>query len=132
MNQYNKKIIDKVVAFADSKLSQKEIEKVIKLINVLMSKPLIIEKNNTSRNRNDNYNIGSYYISKAKETYSVQTNISQKAFNEIMTKKEKEILEIIRKEGLNDSESVFYFLLYNNLLRKKRNGFKSLEDYTLK
>lgn len=125
----DKKIISFIVDNVDNEVSPKEQEKAINLLNLLSKQTLITEKNITLRSKDDNYNLGNYFINKDKESSSVHVDISDDFIKEIMSPKEKIIYEFLKKEKISREEMSIYFLFYNTLIRKGLKKPSDINDY---
>lgn len=127
----NKEIVSFIAKQVDHNISPDDQEKSLHLLNVLTKQTLITEKNVTLRSKEDNYNLGNFFINKDKESSSVHVDIGEDFVKEIMTDKEKKIYNFLKKEKISREEMSLYFLFYNTLLRKGRKQPNDINNYLI-
>lgn len=127
----NKDIVSFIVKQVEHKISPEDQEKALYLLNVLTKQTLITEKNMTLRSKDDNYNLGNFFINKDKESSAVHVDISEDFIKEMMSEKEKKIYDFLKKEKISREDMSLYFLFYNTLLRKSRKQPNDINNYLI-
>lgn len=128
-------IIKSVDQILKNDFTQIEKKKILREINIDVNKTLITEKTITINKKTpDSFNLGSYVISKEKEAISTMVPINNEFANEYLSKAEKKLLDICKKEKMSNQETNILLMYYNQLkinIIEQTHSMKNITDYNI-